>query len=232
MHLNMWSGPRNMSTALMHAFAARPDFIAWDEPFYAAYLDRTGLDHPMRDQILAACETDPDSIAAACLSEPPNGAPHSYLKQMAHHMIPGFPLDFAASCRNVHLIRHPARVIASYRKKRGAFTATDLGYHRHVEIFDRFPGPVIDSDDIRREPEAVLTRLCTELDLEFSPAMLNWPDDVGQYDGVWSDHWYDAVTASRGLTPSDPGPLPALDDDAALLDALMPIYDTMARNRL
>src|SRR5690606_11782380 len=112
------SGPRNLSTALMYAFSARGDCAVWDEPFYAAYLAATGIDHPMRDAIIGAHETDPARVAARCTGPIPEGRAHFYMKHMPHHMIPGFPRDWAGDCVNIHLIRHPARVIASYGAKR------------------------------------------------------------------------------------------------------------------
>jgi len=111
MRLAMWSGPRNLSTAMMYSFGARSDFDVMDEPFYAPYLAKTGHDHPMRDEILAHHETDPARVADACKQE---GAPHIYMKHMPHHMVGDMPMDWTAGCVHVHLIRHPARVIASY----------------------------------------------------------------------------------------------------------------------
>ena len=109
MRIAMWSGPRNLSTAMMYSFENRADFAIWDEPFYAPYLAQTGLDHPMRAEILAAHETDSAKVAARCLDTIPAQKPHFYMKHMPHHMIEGMPLDWAQGCVNVHLIRHPAR---------------------------------------------------------------------------------------------------------------------------
>ena len=106
----MWSGPRNLSTAMMYAFGAREDFAVWDEPFYGAYLQATGIDHPMRDDILAVTETSPEKVAKRCLDPIPDNKPNFYMKHMPHHMVEGFPLDWSEHCLNVHLIRHPARV--------------------------------------------------------------------------------------------------------------------------
>ena len=127
MRIAMWSGPRNLSTAMMYAFGARADCAVWDEPFYAAYLTETGLDHPMRDEVIAAGETDPQAVAARCSSSVPAGRPHFYQKHMTHHMVEGFPLDWMAEVTNVFLIRHPARVLASYVKKRETPTLEDIG---------------------------------------------------------------------------------------------------------
>ena len=110
LRLAMWSGPRNISTAMMYAFGNRQDFAAWDEPFYAAYLAATGIDHPMRDEVVAAHETDPLKVAKRCLGPIPRGRSHFYMKHMPFHMVDWFPLDWAEKCVNIHLIRHPARV--------------------------------------------------------------------------------------------------------------------------
>ena len=131
----MWSGPRNLSTALMYAFAAREDCTVWDEPFYAAYLAATGINHPMRAEILAANETDPAVIAARCAGA--WNTPIAYHKHMTLHMIPAFDRSFMAACENVFLIRHPARVVASYAKKREGPTLMDIGFVQQAELFDQ-----------------------------------------------------------------------------------------------
>jgi len=233
MKLAMWSGPRNLSTAMLYAFGNRPDFAAWDEPFYAAYLAQTGIDHPMREAVLKAHETDPSAVAARCAAPPPEGKKHIYMKHMPFHMCPGFPLDWAQGCVNVHLIRHPARVIASYAAKRENPTMDDIGYRQHAEIYAKFPGPVIDSADIRRAPEQMLRRLCAEIDLDFHPAMLTWPPGPRPYDGVWAAHWYGAVHRSTGFVADPEGPLPQLDGALGDLCAkALPYYDKMRAEAL
>ena len=232
MRIAMWSGPRNLSTALMYSFAARADFAVWDEPFYAAYLQESGIDHPMRAQVLAAHDKDPDRVAARCSGPIPGEKPHFYMKHMALHMLPGFPLDWADDCVNVHLIRHPARVIASYVAKRQALTLDDIGFRQQVELFQRVPGPVIDSFDIRQDPERVLRRLCTEIDLPWDSAMLRWAKGPKPYDGVWAAHWYGAVHASYGFAAPE-GDLPLLDLDLAeLANQASPFYQILADQKL
>ena len=232
MRIAMWSGPRNLSTAMMYAFGNRPDFAVWDEPFYAPYLAATGADHPMRDAILSAHETDPARVAARCTETVPAEKPHFYMKHMPHHMLPGFPLVWAEACVNVHLVRHPARVIASYSAKRENPALGDLGYRQQAELFDRFPGPVLDSDDIRRDPEAMLRRLCAEIGLPFDPAMLAWPAGPRAEDGAWAAHWYGAVHRSTGFAGAE-GPLPTLKGDVAmLLEEALPLYLAMHERRI
>lgn len=232
MKIAVWSGPRNLSTAMMYAFGARSDFTAWDEPFYAAWLKATGADHPLREVVMQVHETDPLKIASLCEAPEMDGRPHIYMKHMPHHMADGFPLDWARSCVNIHLIRHPARVIASYVRKNEIPSPEDISYQRQLDIFRRFPGPIVDSFDIREDPAAMLGKLCAEIGLSFQPDMLAWPAGPKHFDGVWASHWYDAVHRSTGF--SDPeGPLPELDGAAAgLADEMMPIYRHLAKQRL
>ena len=229
MKIAMWSGPRNLSTAMMYAFGNRADFIAMDEPFYAPYLIATGLDHPMAAEIIAGAENDPHKVAALCAALPPR---HLYMKHMAHHMLPGFPLEWAADCVNIHLIRHPARVIASYGAKRADITPEDIGFQRQAELYDQLGGLVIDSHDIRANPRGMLEKLCAAIGLPFDPAMLSWPAGPRPYDGVWAAHWYGAVHQSTGFAGAE-GPLPELDSHGAALCAVaLPHYEKLAELKL
>lgn len=232
MRIAMWSGPRNISTAMMYAFGNRPDFAAWDEPFYAAYLAATGVDHPMREVVLSAHETDPVKVAKACLGSVPGRKRHFYMKHMPFHMVDGFPVDWAKSCVNVHLIRHPARVVASYVEKRENPTMRDIGFTRQTELFELLPGPVLDSADIRADPEGMLRKLCDVIGLDFDPAMLAWPAGPKPFDGAWAPHWYGAVHRSTGFAGPE-GALPKVEGDlAALVEAAMPHYEAMAARRI
>ncbi len=214
MRIAMWSGPRNLSTAMMYSFGARADFTVMDEPFYAANLLHSGRDHPMRDEIIAAHESDPAKVSEMCRQD---GTPHLYMKHMPHHMLDGFPMDWAKGCKHVFLIRDPARVIASYAAKTDLPTVKDLGLPQQVELLDRFDGFVIDSYDIRKDPEHMLRRLCDHLEIPFDPAMLSWPAGPKPFDGVWAAHWYDAVHRSTGFAGAE-GPVPDLTGAAAALN--------------
>ncbi len=233
----MWSGPRNLSTAMMYAFAARGDCAVWDEPFYAAYLDRTGLIHPMRDEILAGGERDPDVIAARCAGPVPNGKSVFYQKHMAQHMVPNMPTDWMAQVVNVFLIRHPARVVASYAAKRENPTEADLGFTRIAELYDHARSlgqtpTVIDASDIRANPERALSQLCESLNLSWNPRMLSWPEGGHPDDGVWARHWYGAVHRSTGFAGPE-APLPDLDGPyTALAQAGLDAYHHLAANRI
>jgi hypothetical protein len=234
----MWSGPRNLSTALMYAFAARGDAAVWDEPFYAAYLKATGIDHPMRDAVIAAHDADPARVAAACAGAVPQGKAVFYQKHMTMHMIPAFDRGFLRGLTNAFLIRHPARVVASYGRKRENPVLADLGFVQQAELFDQVAGwsgrppVVIDSADIRADPRGALMRLCAALGIPFTEAMLRWPAGPKPFDGVWAPHWYNAVHASTGFDEPE-GDLPVLTGAAAdLVEQALPHYERLARFRV
>ncbi|MBE9476704.1 MAG: HAD family hydrolase [Proteobacteria bacterium] len=226
----MWSGPRNLSTAMMYAFGARKDCAVWDEPYYAAYLLETGLNHPMRDDILAQWPQKPLDISERLTGPIPHGKPVYYQKHMTQHMLPAFDREWMHDVTSVFLIRHPARVIASYHAKRESPSLSDIGFREQAEIYDQVAqhlghAPiVIDSADIRNDPEAMLRALCQAIDLPFDPAMLSWPKGGHPQDGPWAPHWYPAVWNSTGFAGPE-GPLPEIGDDLqAVLAQAMPYY--------
>jgi Sulfotransferase domain len=238
MKIAMWSGPRNLSTAMMYAFAARGDCAVWDEPFYAAYLAATGIDHPMRAAIIAAHEADPAKVAAACAGAVPDGKAIHYQKHMTLHMISGIDRSFMRACTNVFLIRHPARVVASYARKREGPTLADIGFVQQAELFDEVADHlghapvVIDSADIRDDPRGRLTQLCDAISIPYTDRMLSWPTGSKPYDGVWGPHWYGAVHRSTGFEASE-GTLPNLASDyQRLADEALPHYDRLHAHRL
>ncbi|MAC81001.1 MAG: sulfotransferase family protein [Rhodobacteraceae bacterium] len=233
MRIAMWSGPRNLSTAMMYAFGARSDCAVVDEPFYAAYLAKTGIDHPMGREIMESQPTDAALVAQAMTGPIPGGKAHWYQKHMTHHMIDGVPRDWMAEVVNVFLIRHPARVIASYARKREAPVLDDIGFRQQAELFNQVKAlgqtpVVIDSADIRADPQAALSGLCTAIGLDWDPAMLHWPAGGHPDDGVWAAHWYGAVHRSTGFDGAE-GDLPELSGAYAdLSDQAMPFYERMA----
>lgn len=236
----MWSGPRNISTAMMRSFENRSDCAVSDEPFYAAYLAETGLDHPMRDEVLASQPTDWRAVAAALAGPAPGGAKVWYQKHMTHHMLDGFGLDWADGAVNAFLIRDPARVLASYVVKRGEVTLADIGVERQRELFEReadrlgAPPPVVEGRDVLADPAATLGRLCAALGVAFDPAMLAWPAGPRDSDGVWAPAWYDAVERSTGFgPPPDETAPPALTDDLRrIAEAARPHYERLVAFRL
>jgi hypothetical protein len=228
----MWSGPRNISTAMMRSFDSRSDTVVVDEPFYAHYLAATGLDHPGRDAILAGQSNRWQDVAAALTGPLPPGASVLYQKHMAHHLLPGMGRSWLGPLAHAYLIRDPAHVVASYARVRGEPTLADLGYPQQVEIFRAHGGPVVDAADVLRDPEAVLRRLCAALDLDFDPAMLRWAPGPRATDGVWAPHWYAAVEASTGFVRHDPAPAEVPARLHALVEAARPYYDELAAHRL
>jgi hypothetical protein len=238
MRIAMWSGPRNLSTALMYSFAARGDCAVVDEPFYGAYLNATGINHPMRDAVIASQSTDPVQVAAQCLGGAPPDQRFFYQKHMTIHMIPAFDRGFIKDLTNVFLIRHPARVIASYARKRESPNLPDIGFVQQAELFDQVAqiqgnAPlVIDSSDIRRAPRETLSKLCAALGIPFTDKMLTWPAGPKPYDGVWAPHWYHEVWKTTGFD-GDEGPLPSLSAEFGdLCEAALPYYARLTPHKI
>jgi hypothetical protein len=208
----LWSGPRNISTATMRSFGARADTAVWDEPFYACYLKTTGLDHPGREETLAAWPDDWLEVAQACAGDAPDGAPVFFQKHMCQHMLDAAPLDWTASCRHLFLIRDPERVAASFAATMGTASAEDLGAERQAWLYDRIGRltgrrwPVVEGADVLADPETMLRRICDALEIGFDPAMLSWPAGRRNTDGPWAPHWYGRVEASTGFEPAGTRP--------------------------
>ena len=239
LRIAMWSGPRNISTAMMRAFENRGDTSVVDEPFYAAYLAATGLEHPMRDAVLASQPQDWREVAALLLGPVPGGAWVHYGKHMTHHMLPDFGTGWMASCRNVFLIRQPEEVIASYQEKRGEFGLADIGIVRQAELFEQEADRlgeaplVIDSADVLAAPVPMLVALCTALGLAFDDGMIAWPAGRRASDGVWAPAWYDQVERSTGFAARRERPPVRLDDGLrAIAAAAAPYYARLERHKL
>lgn len=228
----MWSGPRNISTAMMRSWENRPDTVVVDEPLYAYYLDRTGLDHPAREEVVASQPTDPSEVVRTLLED--DSAPVHYAKHMTHHLLPDLDLDWVGSFRNVLLIRDPAEVVASYVRSRETCEPEDIGLLQQVRLLATLPPdtPVIDAADFLRDPEAHLRWLCDWLGIEFTEAMLQWPPGLRDSDGVWARHWYDAVARSTGFEPWRPRSVSLDEHDAAVAEACRPSYDLLRERRL
>jgi hypothetical protein len=228
----MWSGPRNISTALMRSFGARADSTVTDEPLYAAFLAATGIDHPGREAVLASQPTDWPSVARQLIGPTPGGAAVWYQKHMAHHLLPDFGRDWLGDLRHAFLIRDPAHVVASYARVREAPTLADLGFAQQVELFRRYGGPVVDSADILRDPAGHLRALCAALGIPYDAAMLSWEPGGRATDGVWAPYWYAAVERSTGFAPYDPRPPEVPQALQTIVAAAMPSYEELAAHRL
>ena len=234
----MWSGPRNISTAMMRAWENRSDCVVSDEPLYAAYLAATGLDHPARDEVIAAGETDWRCVAGALLGPASGNRPLWYQKHMSHHLLPGMDTDWVAGLRNVFLVRDPDEVVASYIKSRAKVAATDIGLLQQVQLFEELADrdgvapPVIDAGDFLRAPEAHLVALCDWLGIGFEQSMLHWPAGPRDSDGVWAPYWYAHVWQSTGFEPPRPREVSLEGNAARVADACRPAYEHLHRHRL
>lgn len=235
----MWSGPRNISTAMMRSFGNRPDTVVWDEPLYAWFLERTGIRHPMRAEILAAHETDLDAIVARAARSPlPPGKSVFYQKHMTHHLLPEADRAWIDGLTNCFLIRDPRLTLASYVRKRAEVTLADLGVEQQTELFERerertgrVP-PVVDADDVLRDPESALRALCAAIGVPFTERMLSWPPGPRPDDGVWGEHWYDGVRESTGFAPWRPREVSLPPELQELAETCRPHYERLRRHRL
>jgi hypothetical protein len=234
----MWSGPRNISTALMRSWENRPDCSVVDEPFYACYLAETGLDHPCREQILQAQSSSRERVVKALSRDDP-GTPLHYQKLMTHHMPPGCDMAWCEGLRHCFLIRDPAYIVASYLQKMPSVSVADIGIVRQLELFEEIAAitgkkpAVIDSDDVLRDPHSVLGQLCDTLEVEFiERAMTQWPAGRRDSDGVWASHWYQSVEESTGFAPYQARVVELAPEQQQLADEMQVYYQQLAQHRI
>lgn len=229
----MWSGPRNISTALMRSWASRSDTQVIDEPFYAHYLKETGYDHPGAREIIAAYETDWRLVIDQLLARD-NGKAIYYQKQMTQHMLEHIDRSWLSEIANCFLIRDPRRMLLSFAKVIPNPQLDQTGLPQQVELFNtvrratgRIP-PVIAARDVLRHPEATLRRLCAALDVAFDRVMLCWRPGKHASDGIWAKHWYASVEASTSFAPYQEDETPVPENMRALLDECQELYAQMA----
>ncbi len=237
--LSMWSGPRNISTAMMRSFGNRPGCVAVDEPFYAYYLTKTSLPHPMRDEVIASQPQDWQTVVKSLTAfSLPAGSDLQYIKHMTHHILPELDLSWLAQHRHCFLIRDPRLVIASYAAKWDQISTEDIGIKRQVELFEtvqEMTGElpvVVEAEDILKEPETTLKRLCEKLSLPWTPAMLTWPAGKRKEDGVWAEHWYASVEASTGFAPYSPKNISLSPAHEDLRQEQMPFYEKLKSHKI
>jgi Sulfotransferase domain len=234
----MWSGPRNISTAMMRSWGNRADTAVVDEPLYSYYLQATGKKHPGAEEVILSGETDWRKLAPGLTSDPPGGKHIFYQKQMTHHLLPEIDRGWLGNLTNCFLIREPAKVIVSYLKKNDDPVLEDLGFVQQAEIFDWVTArshavpPVIDARDVLRDPERTLRLLCDAVGVEFDPAMLSWPTGLRDTDGVWARHWYDEVARSTTFQPYQSKSAPVPERLRAIHERCRECYDRLYQYRL
>ena len=234
----MWSGPRNLSTAMMRSFSSRADTFVSDEPFYGCFLARTEEVHPMHEEVVAAMDCDWRSVLATLKGDPPGGEPIWYSKQMWHHMVGPIGFDDFAGFTHAFLVREPERMVASYLAMRDKAGFEDFALERQADFFDReadrlgHAPPVIDASDVLRDPRRTLSALCSALDIPWDEAMLSWAPGRRATDGPWAPHWYKSVEASTGFGPPEDGPVDLPAEARRLAERMQPYYEHLAAHRL
>jgi Sulfotransferase domain len=234
----MWSGPRNISTAMMRSFGSRADAAVADEPLYAHYLKVTGIPHPGRDEIIAAHESDWRKVAATLAGPVPGGRLVWYQKHMAHHLLPMIERSWLDALTHAFLIREPDEMVASLLKTYPGAGLADTGLPQQSEIFDRVADrlgrapPVVLASDVLKDPRAQLEALCEALGIPFLDAMLAWPAGSRDTDGAWAPYWYAAVDASTGFEPYRRRHVEPSPAQASLVDECRPYYEKLHGLRL
>jgi hypothetical protein len=238
LRIAMWSGPRNISTAMMRAWGNRPDTAVCDEPLYAHYLQHTGLDHPGAAEVIAHHEPDWRKAVAGLVGPVPGGKAIFYQKHMAHHLLPHIGRDWLGGLTHAFLIRHPREMIASLAKILPDPTPGATGLPQQVEIFEWVRSrtgttpPVVEARDVLRDPRRLLGLLCERLGVAFSEAMLAWPPGRRPTDGIWAEHWYQSVERTTSFQPDTPSPGPVPEHLDGLLAECSPYYEALHRHRL
>lgn len=237
LRIAMWSGPRNISTAMMRAWENREDCAVSDEPLYAHYLAHSGLDHPGREEVIADGETDWRKVVDALLGPAPDDAPVWYQKHMTHHLLAHIDHGWIGGLRNVLLIRDPREVVASYVKSRAHVEPDDIGLRQQIELYEELSAngdapPIIDSGDFLRAPGAHLRALCDWLGIDFSERMLRWPKGPRASDGIWAPHWYAHVWESTGFEAPQPRAIELSGAAQQVVDACQPHYARLHALRL
>jgi len=238
LRIAMWCGPRNISTALLRAWENRPDTFVVDEPLYAYYLQASGAEHPLRDEIIARYDPDWQSVTHWLTTATQPGKTVFYQKQMSHHLLPEVGRDWLARVTNCFLIREPREMLASYLRKMPRPTFDDTGYPQLREIFrhvrkgqDEVP-PVLDSRDVLENPRRMLGLLCDRLELEFRDEMLQWPAGPRESDGIWASHWYPEVLTSTKFLPYRPQQIDLPEGYDGLLQQCREVYEELYQARL
>ena len=226
----LWSGPRNVSTALMYSFAQRSDTRVVDEPLYAHYLRVSGAEHPGREEVLATMENDGEKVVRELILGECD-RPVLFMKQMAHHLV-DIDREFLKQTVNVVLMRDPVQVLPSLARNLTRITLRDTGLGMQTELLDQLRAwgqdpPVLDSREVLLDPRGVLGELCARLGIPFEEAMLQWPAGPNPADGSWAPYWYDNVHRSTGFMSYDEKTRPFPEPLKAVLEECRPHYERL-----
>ncbi len=238
MRIAMWSGPRNISTAMMRSWGNRDDCTVVDEPLYAFYLSSTGLDHPGRAETLSSQPHDWQTVAEYLTGPIPDGKTFWYQKQMAHHLLPAVDHAWISQLENCFLIRDPREMLTSLIEFIPQPTAADTGLPQQVELFNRLREStgalpnVIDSKDVLDDPPKILRTLCEALSIPFDDAMLSWPPGARETDGAWAPYWYEKVNPTTKFAPYRPKPDQVPDELASVHEECIELYEQLYPHRL
>lgn len=232
----LWSGPRNISTALMYSFAQRSDTVVYDEPLYAHYLVNSPRKHlhPGNEEIINSMENDGATVVEMMLGE--HRKPVAFFKQMTHHLI-DIKWDFLSRVQNIILTRDPKDMLPSYVKQVSTPIMDDVGYalhHKLVEYFEMHDIPylVLDSKKVLQDPEGKIKTLCDALNIPFEKSMLQWKAGARDEDGVWAKYWYSSVHHSTGFQKYKPKTEPFPEQLKPLLEACKPLYEALLEKAL
>tara|TARA_B100000214_G_scaffold28671_1_gene18632 strand:- start:704 stop:1438 length:735 start_codon:yes stop_codon:yes gene_type:complete len=234
----MWSGPRNLSTAMMRSFGNRNDTVVLDEPFYAHYLLKTGLNHPGRESIINSQSAKWNEIIKICIGRIPKGKSVWYQKHMAQHNLKGYDISWISNLQNCLLIRNPKYVIHSYAQQLPIKNESQLGYKQQIEILEyikKINGtipPIIDAKDVLLHPENILKKLCDKIGIGFSKSMLSWKKGSKVSDGIWGKYWYSSVNKSTSFIPYKKRDIVLARDLVPIYNKCMELYMMMYKHRI
>ncbi len=232
LRINMWSGPRNVSTALMYSFAQRRDTRVLDEPLYGHYLRVADAEHPGKQEVIDAMISDGERVVREVILGPCD-RPVLFMKQMAHHLV-AIDRAFLAQTTNVLLIRDPEQMLPSLAQNLAQPILRDTGLAMqsalYQELLDLGQQPlVLDAKQLLLDPPGVLSQLCSHLGIPFDEHMLHWSPGPRPEDGIWAKYWYQNVHQSTGFEPYRERNEPFPSHLLPLLEECKPHYALLAQ---
>ncbi len=233
--INLWSCPRNVSTAFMYSWAQRPDTQVWDEPLYAHYLRTSGVWHPAKDAILKDMEQDGEKVVRDLILKG-GSKPVAFYKQMTHHL---YELDdsFIGKTKNILFIRDSDEILASYSQVIDEPTLQDIGLKAQYELWQKWADKghihaILDSKYLLMNPEGVLRQLCRALEIPYFAEMLSWEPGPRPEDGIWAAHWYANVHRSTGFLPYSPKEIQLPEALLPLSAEAKPYYESLSQQSI